>query len=291
MKRFSAALKLLLPYVWITLACAVYALGFNWFYMPNHIAYGGVTGIAQMINAMFGRPSIGVLIILMNVPIFLIGWRLLGGKLLLGSLYAMALSSVFIDLISALYTFPAMEPLLACIYGGVTIGFSLGIIFLQGATTGGSDIGARLLKLKLTWLPMGKLVLILDLAVIVSAALVFRKVNSALYGVVALYIATLVMDGVLYGMDTARVAYIISDSYQDIAAAITNEMHRGVTILHGVGSWSGTEKKVLLCAFKKRQIVELKRTVKEIDPGAFLIVCEAHEVLGSGFGQYRKNDL
>ncbi len=99
------------------------------------------------------------------------------------------------------------------------------------------------------------------------------------------------MDGVLYGTDTAKVAYIISDHYQQIADAITRDMDRGVTILHGEGSWSGTEKKVLLCAFKKRQITELKRTVKELDPDAFLIVCEAHEVLGDGFRKYDKNSF
>lgn len=291
MNRGLSVIRRALPYLWIVLGSALYALGFVWFYMPNHIAYGGVTGVAQIINAAFGWPSIGVLIILLNVPLFLAGWRLLGRSLLINSLLATALSSVFIDLIFGLYTFPAMEPLLACIYGGVTLGFSLGLIFLQGATTGGTDIAARLLKLRVGWLPMGRLVLILDLAVIVGAALVFRQLNSALYGVVSLYISTLVMDGVLYGTDTAKVAYIISDHYQQITDAITKDMGRGVTILHGEGSWSGTEKKVLLCAFKKRQIVELRRTVKELDPDAFLIVCEAHEVLGDGFRKYDKNNF
>lgn len=283
--------KHLLPYLWMTVACVIYALGFVWFYVPNQIAYGGVTGIAQMINTAFGWPSIGVLIIIMNIPLFLFGWRLLGGKLLVTSLFSMTLSSLFIDLISAVYTFHAMDPLLASIYGGVIVGFSMGVIFLQGATTGGMDIAARLLKLKLAWLPMGRIVLILELAVIVGVALVFRQVNSALYGLVSLYISTIVMDGLLYGTDTAKVAYIISDMYQEIASAITQDLHRGVTILHGQGSWSGNEKRVLLCAFKKRQIVELKRTVKELDPDAFLIVCEAHEVLGDGFRKYDKNSF
>lgn len=291
MKRVLSLLKLALPYLWIVLGSAVYALGFVWFYMPNRIAYGGVTGIAQIINAIFGWPSIGVIIILVNIPLFLAGWRLLGRRLLINSLLATALSSLFIDLISGLYTFSAMEPLLACIYGGVSMGASLGLIFLQGATTGGTDIAARLLKLRVGWLPMGRIILILDLVVIVSAAAVFRQLDSALYGLVSLYISTLVMDGVLYGTDTAKVAYIISDHYQQIADAITRDMDRGVTILHGEGSWSGTEKKVLLCAFKKRQITELKRTVKELDPDAFLIVCEAHEVLGDGFRKYDKNSF
>jgi len=291
MNQKHALLKAVLPYVWITLACPIYALGFNWFYVPNQIAYGGVTGISQMVNAAFGWPSIGVLIIAFNVPLFLFGWRLLGGKLLVTSLFAMILSAVLIDLLAAVYTFPTMEPLLACIYSGVTIGFSLGVIFLQGATTGGTDIAARLLKLKLEWLPIGRIILILDLVVIVSTAIVCQTGDRAHYGVVALYISTLTIDGVLYGMDTAKVAYIISDQFEEIASTITKDLHRGVTILQGEGSWTGTQRKVLLCAFKRRQIVELKRTVKELDPDAFLIVCEAHEVLGYGFRNYKKNDL
>ena len=171
------------------------------------------------------------------------------------------------------------------------MGGSLGIVFLQGATTGGTDLIARLMKLKLAWLPMGKLLLIIDLLVIVAVAVSFRNFSSALYGLVALYISTIVMDGVLYGLDNARVAYIISDKYQAITDAIIHDMDRGVTILHGEGAWSGAEKRVLLVAFKQRQIVALKRTVKEIDPTAFLIVCEAHEVLGDGFREYKQNDI
>lgn len=291
MKKTAAMLRQILPYLWITLACAVYAAGFNWFFVPNQIGYGGVTGISQIINGIWGWPSIGMLIIVMNIPLFLAGWGLLGRRLFFTSLFAMTLSSFFIDLLSSMYTFPAMDPLLASIYGGVIIGFSLGIVFLQGATTGGSDIGARLLKLKLTWLPMGKIILILDLVVILGTAIVFRKLNNALYGLVSLYISTLVMDWVLYGTDTAKVAYIISEKHEEIAAAIGNELHRGVTVLHGEGSWSGSEKNVLLCAIKMRQVVELKRTVKELDPNAFLIVCDAHEVLGDGFRKYKRNDF
>ena len=150
---------------------------------------------------------------------------------------------------------------------------------------------ARLLKLKLAWLPMGKLLLGVDLVVIVSVALAFRSLESALYGLVSLYISTLVMDGVLYGLDNAKVAYIISDKPEVLIEAITRDLERGVTILHGEGGWSGTEKRVLLCAFKQRQIVGLKRTVKELDPDAFLIVCQAHEVLGDGFRDYTGTEL
>ena len=279
------------PYLWITLASALYALGFCWCYDPNQIGFGGITGVGQILNHFFPILPIGTVVIRLNIPLFLLGWRLLGGHLLISSLYAMFVSSIFIDLINLVYTFEPMDPLLACIFGGVLMGGSLGVVFLQGATTGGTDLIARLAKLKLAWLPMGKLLLIIDLVVIVAVALAFHNLYSAMYGVVALYISSLVMDGVLYGIDNAKVAYIISDAHEQITEAIIHDIDRGVTILQGQGAYSGAEKKVLMVAFKQRQIVALKRTVKEIDPAAFLIVCEAHEVLGDGFREYKQNDL
>ena len=284
--------KWLKAYGIMLVGAVIYALGFNWFYEPNGIAFGGLTGIAQIVNAVLPAVPIGVLVIVMNIPLFLLGWRLLGGKLLVTSLYAMAVSSLAIDAIAALHPrFEPMEPLLACIYGGVMMGVGLGLIFLQGATTGGTDLMARLLKLKLQWLPMGKVLLLIDLVVIVAVAAAFRSLDSALYGLVALYLSTKVMDLVLYGLDTAKVAYIISDRAEDITRDIVELLDRGVTVLHGRGGYSGQEKRVLMCAFKQRQIVELKRVVKERDPDAFLIVCDAHEVLGDGFGAYHANSL
>jgi uncharacterized membrane-anchored protein YitT (DUF2179 family) len=275
----------------ITIASLVYALSFVWCFDPNGIAFGGITGLAQIINKVFPAIPVGVTVIVCNIPLFLLGWKFIGGKLLVSSLYAMAASSVFIDLLTPLYDWQTMDPLLACIFGGLLLGVSLGVIFQNGATTGGTDLIARLLKLKLAWLPMGKLLLGLDLTVIVLVALVFRNLNTALYGLVALYISTIVMDGVLYGMDTAKVAYIISDKNEAICAAIVGELERGVTILHGQGAYTGADKKVLMCAFKQREIAAIKAAVKGIDPDAFLIVCNAHEVLGDGFRDYNKNDL
>ena len=283
--------KTLLAYVWITLASVIYAIGFNWCYEPNQIGFGGITGVAQIINAVLPWAPIGTVVILLNAPLFLLGWRLLGGHLLLSSLSAMFISSVAIDLLHMAHTFQPMDPVLATIYGGVLMGGSLGVVFLQGATTGGTDLIARLLKLKLAWLPMGKLLMVIDLAVILAVAVAFGNVYSALYGVVALYLSSKVMDMVLYGLDTAKVAYIISQDPQTIAYRLTRELDRGVTILQGRGAWSGQDKEVLMCAFKQRQIVAMKRMVKEIDPDAFLIVCDAHDVMGEGFRQYQQNDL
>ena len=283
--------KVLLPAVVITLASAMYALGFVWCYAPNGIAFGGVTGVAQIINFLVPAAPVGVTVIVLNIPLFLLGWKFIGGRLLVSSLYAMFISSVFIDLLTPMFDWAPMEPLLACIFGGLLMGGSIGLIFQQGATTGGTDLLARLLKLKLAWLPMGRLLMGIDLAVIVLVAAAFRTLYAAMYGLVALYICSLVMDGVLYGMDTAKVAYIISDKNREISDAIFKSLDRGVTILHGQGAYTGKEKAVLMCAFKQREITAIKAAVKEIDPDAFLIVCDAHDVLGEGFREYKKDDI
>lgn len=284
-------MKKLVPYLWIALASAVYAVGFNWCYVPNAIAFGGLTGAAQIIHAFLPWAPIGTVVIVLNIPLFLLGWRLLGGRLLVTSLFAMAVSSVLIDVMNAVYQFAPMDPLLASIYGGILVGLSLGVVLQQGATTGGTDLIARLLKLPFPWLPVGKLLLAVDLTVILAAALTFRSLNSALYGLLSLFLTSVVMDKVLYGLDNTGVAYIISEHHRDITAAILSDLDRGVTVLKGQGGWSGEDKQVLMVAFRQRQIVRLKRLVKEIDPAAFLIVCEAHEVLGDGFREYKQNDL
>ena len=241
--------KTLLAYVWITVASVIYAVGFNWCYEPNQIGFGGITGVAQIINAFLPWAPIGTVVIILNAPLFLLGWRLLGGHLLLSSLYAMFVSSLAIDVLHMFHTFQPMDPMLATIYGGVLMGGSLGIVFLQGATTGGTDLIARLLKLKLAWLPMGKILMATDLVVIVAVALAFGNIYSALYGVVALFLSSKVMDMVLYGLDTAKVAYIISDRHQEIAQRLIRDLDRGVTLLRGEGGWSGREKRVVMCAF------------------------------------------
>ena len=267
------------------------ALFFNWFYVTNHIAYGGITGIAQVINRLVGYPPIGILIMCLNIPLFLLGWKFFGGSMLVLSLCIMITNSLSIDILGSLIAFQPVDPLLACIYGGLTNGVTMGIILRQGGSFGGSDLGARLLKLKFQWLPVGRLLLALDLTVISLAALTTGDLDQALYGLVALYISTLAMDNVIYGMDKSDVAYIISDKYSLIAAAIIQDLHRGITLLQGHGAWSGDVKQVIMVAVKSRQIILLKQMVKDIDPKAFIIVCSAHEVLGSGFHFYQKNDL
>lgn len=274
----------------ITLGAVIYALAFDWFVAPNQIAMGGVTGLAQIVNALVPVLPVGVLSILANVPLFLAGWRLLGGRLLVSSLYAMAVSSLAIDVIAWMHTFPPMDPILATLYGGAGMGVGLGLVFSQGATTGGTDIIGKLLKLKFPWLPIGKLVMIPDMVVVILAAVVFGTVNAALYGLIQMYLLSKVMDMILYGWDTSRVAYIITDRWEETVQGLL-DMNRGVTLLQGKGAYTGAEKQVLLVAFRQREIVPIKRMLREIDPKAFFIVCDAHEILGEGFGDYQKEEI
>lgn len=274
-------------YLMITFGCLVYAVAFDMFFSPNDIAFGGITGVAQILNHYFPRLTVGAVVFVLNVPLFLAGWKLFGRSMLIASLTAMGLSSVMIDVLPLFFRFPPTEDkLLACVIGGAVLGAGLGILFLQGATTGGTEIVARLLKLRMAWIPVGELLMVSDLVVCVAVALVFRSVNTALYGFVAMYAQTVVMDRILYGLDNAKVAYIISDKPDEISDYILHEMERGVTFLSGQGAYTGNRKKVILCAFKMRQIVPLKKAVSTVDPHAFMIVTSAHEVLGEDFGGY-----
>lgn len=277
-------------YAIITLGSLLYALSYDIFFGPNQVAMGGLTGLGQVINAIFPFLPVGTMVFVMNVPLFYLGWKYIGGHLLISSLYSMALSSFAIDLIDMIFPFQPMDTMLASIFGGALLGLGIGLVFSKGATTGGTDLIARLLKLKFAWLPMGTLVLVPDFIVIALAAIAFGRVESALYGLVGLFLTTKVMDMVLYGLDSSKVAYIISDSYRQISDAIM-AMDRGATILHGEGAYSGQDKKVLMVAFKQKEIVPIKEAVNEIDPTAFLIVCDAHDVLGEGFRAYSKDDL
>lgn len=283
--------RLAQDYFWITLGSVLYSVSFDWFYVPNQIGFGGLTALGMILNHISPAVPIGTVVLVLNIPIFILGWKFLGGHALVSSLFAMAATSVLVDLITAVYTFPPMDPMLAAVFGGVSLGASLGIIFSKGATTGGTDLIARLLKLPFAWLPMGKLLLVVDLSMLLAVSIAFRSMESAMYGIIALYISTIVMDGVLYGLDRSKVAYIVTSNPRPMAAEIDKQLDRGTTFLHGEGSFTGQDKLVLMCAFKQRQIVPLKALVHEMDPGAFIIVCDAHEVLGQGFRRYQKNDI
>ena len=286
-QKFRGVLRI---FVVVTLASAVYAVAFNWFFQSNDLTMGGFTGMAQIIHYLLPVLPIGVLTIVMNIPLFIIGVRCMGIKLLLSSLYAMAASSLLLDLVASLFTFQPMEPLLACIYGGALLGISIGLMLLVNATTGGTELLARLLKLRFHHLSIGRLCLICDVIVVLLYAAVFRNVHNALYSIIALYISSLAIDMVIYGSQTAELAYIISGKSGEIRESLL-QLDLGITLLPATGGFSGDPKQVVLCAFKRRQIAAIKAQVHSIDPNAFLIVCQAHEVLGEGFSSYSQDSL
>ena len=280
-------------YKWIVdtiLGSAVFALGFSLFLGPNDMSAGGISGLALIFVELTGFGSIGTLSILINLPLFVLGGVKIGKRFFAGSLMGMVLSSVLIDLF-ALVPFPAVEPLMSVLYGGVICGLGLGVVFVSGTSTGGSDILVRLLKLKYRHVPIGQISLYFDALVVVLTGLVFRDVTKALYTGITVFVCSQVIDAVVYRFDYSKVALIITTEHQTIADAIGRRLDRGATFLHGQGSYTHREMKVVLAAVKKQQVAELKELVMEIDPNAFVIVQEAHQVLGDGFVRYSKDSL
>ena len=284
-------LGILRDYGIITLSCLLYAFSFNCFFQPNSLAMGGFTGLAQVLNRLFPILPIGTTVFVMNVPLMIIGIKKQGWGLLFSSVFAITVSSFMIDTMAALWTFPTMEPLLACLYGGVLMGVSLGLMMLKNATTGGTELAARLLKYVIRNLSIGKLCLTIDITVVSFYALTFGNIHSALYGAVAMYVCSIAMDMVVYGSINAKLAYIISDRCDEIREKLM-DMELGATLLTGKGAYTGSEKNIIMCAVKPSRIAKIKALVAKIDPDkAFVIVTDAREVYGEGFGEYGNDSL
>lgn len=277
-------------YAVITFGCLCYALAFDWFFVPNAFTCGGFTGISQVINFFVPAVPIGVMTIALNLPLFFIGFKRYGFSFLFKSLYTMAVSSVMIDVLNAVHTFRPLDPMLACLYGGVLLGAGCGILFREETTTGGSELMSFLLKSRFEHISVGRICMMIDLAVIVTYAAVFRSLVNALYGGVALYLTTTVLDLIVYGGNAAKVAYIISARVNEITRQLLAH-NVGVTKLSATGAYTNTDRPILLCAVRRREITRVKRLIKEIDPSAFLIMCDAREVLGEGFGEYKPDGL
>lgn len=280
-------------YRWIpatVLGSALFSAGFAFFLQPNDLSPGGISGLALIVSEVLGFGSVGLYTVMMNLPLFLLGGAKIGKRFFFGSALGMFLSSALIDSF-ALLQFPAVEPLLGVLYGGVVCGVGLGIVFVSGTSTGGSDILVRLLKLKYRNVPIGQISMWVDALVVILTGLVFRDLNKALYTGITAVLCGKMVDAVVYRFDYTKVALIISREYEEIARQIGLKLDRGATFLHGEGSYSREETKVVLAAVKRQQLTELKELVMEIDPGAFVIVQEAHQVLGDGFSRYSRHAL
>lgn len=274
----------------ILLGCVLFALGFDLFLAPNNLNAGGLSGLAMILSHLLKRDSIGAITALLNLPLFILGGVKIGKKFFWGSLLGMLVSSVLLDALAWLPV-PAVEPLIGALYGGAICGIGLGVVFAAGASTGGSDIIVRLLKLKWQNVPIGTINMCLDFFVAALTGLAFWDFSRALYSGVAIFLTGQVIDAVVYRFDYSKVAMIISQEHERVAKAIAEELDRGATFLEGEGCYSHTHTKVVLTAVKRQQLADLKRLVVEIDPNAFIIVQEAHQVLGDGFSRYTKNSL
>ena len=285
--------KLWNKYGWVVatiFGSAVFALGFSMFLEPNDLSAGGISGLALVFVEVFGVGTVGSLSILINLPLFILGGLKIGKRFFAGSMLGMMLSSVMIDSF-ACFAIPNLDPLLAVLYGGVICGLGLGVVFVSGTSTGGSDILVRLLKLRYRNVPIGQISMAFDAIVVLLTGIVFHDVSKALYTGVTVYLCGKVIDGVIYNFDYSKVALIISSQYEEIARQIGLQLDRGATFLHAEGSYSHAPTKVVLAAVKKQQLAELKELVVQIDPNAFIIVQEAHQVLGDGFSRYSKDSL
>lgn len=275
----------------IVLGCMIFAVGFNLFLAPYELNAGGVSGLAQVLVHWIRWGTVGIITAAMNLILFVVAGFGIGKRFLLGSVIGAAAFSFFVDMMSVLLPPIAVDPLIASLYGGTVCGLGLGLVFSTGASTGGSDIIVRLLKRKWQNIPIGTISIMFDAVVAVLTGIAFGDVANALYSGVAIFVTGKVLDMVVYSFDYSDVAIIISQHPEEIAQKIMDKLERGVTYLDGHGGYQYANKKVILSAVKKYQLAELKQIVTKIDPDAFVIVQEAHQVLGDGFSRYTKDSL
>lgn len=271
-------------YIVITVASAIYAAAISFFLDPNSLAPGGVTGIAIILNRITGLET-GTWMLLMNIPILLLGCWKFGVRFILSTLYCTAMASVFTNLLVPLGPMTT-DPFLAAVVGGALFAVSMGWVLKTGATTGGTDVIIKILRLRYPHLKTGSLFLLTDAVIVTASAFVFQNIDRALYAGLVVFIASFLLDVVLYGRDEAKVIYIISDHSENITKRLLAELDLGVTHVQGMGAYSGKEKNVIMCAMRKSLAPKAEEVVKEEDPLAFMIVTSATEIYGEGYKSY-----
>jgi uncharacterized membrane-anchored protein YitT (DUF2179 family) len=270
-------------YLIITFGSVIMSLSLVLFLGPAKIAPGGVSGLAIVVYNLFEIPM-GITMLILNIPLFLLGLKLLGRKFGPRTFFSFTVLSVATDIFDKYLNLQAAtnEPLLAAIFGGVVMGAGLGIVFRNKGTTGGSDIIGQVIN-KYTNMSVGTGIMVIDFFIITLAGLAFKNINLALYGFISLFFSGRVVDIMLDGFDYARAFYIISDKYEEMIEVINNKMDRGGTLLDGKGIYTGAERKVLFAVVTRKEVAKLRELVEDIDPEAFVIISNIHEVLGNGF--------
>ncbi len=264
-----------LDYIVITIGAFLYAVSVSFFLDPNSLAPGGVTGIAIILNHITGLET-GTWLLVINIPILVLGTWKFGLRFILSTMYCTALTSVFVNLLAP---FGALtrDPFLAALAGGALMAVGLGLVLKSGATTGGTDIIIKLIRLRYAHLKTGRLFLLTDAVIVTLSAFVFQNIDVALYAGVVVFINSVLLDMVLYGRDGAKLIFIISDRPEAITGRILSDLDIGVTYITGSGAYSGKAKNVIMCVMKKQL------SPKAEDPGAFMIVTSATEIFGEGY--------
>ncbi|ADG06404.1 Protein of unknown function DUF2179 [Kyrpidia tusciae DSM 2912] len=266
-------------FVGIAAGALIFSIGLNNFLIANHLSEGGFVGLAVIGWYLFHIP-VGATFFLLNGPLLWLGGRLFGREFVIKTLWGVAAVSVFSELTKGLQT-PVDDKLLAALYGGVLSGIGLGIVFRFGATTGGADVIARVVK-HFWGISMGKVLFSIDLVVIAMIAVLIGR-QTAMYSLVALFVSARVVDFVLEGVSAARAATIISNHSDEIAERIHRELERGTTLIPSVGGFTGTQRTMIYTVVNRDEVIRLHRIVKSVDPEAFVVVNNVHDVLGEGF--------
>lgn len=256
------------------------AIGVSLFLLPNQLSTGGFSGISTIVYYFFNIP-LGVANIILNIPLFIIALYKLGTKFIGKSIIGTVSLSIFIDLLD---TIPPLteDRFLACIYGGIVIGFGTAIVLKMGASTGGTDLVSNVVRGYKPTVKMGNIITAMDIGIVILNVLAFRKIEIGLYSAIAIFLMGKIIDVVFEGINFTKMLIIISDKSEEISKSI-QQLERGVTGLHGKGMYSEKDKLVLICATARKDIAKVRKIAQEIDPNSFIIITNAREVYGKGF--------
>lgn len=265
-----------------TIGLFLFATGIYVFTSKNQIAPGGVSGIATLVNYLTGVP-IGLTSLVINVPLLVLAFIFLGRNFVFRTLISVVILSFMLDIGVVWLPVYQENALLAAIFGGVCLGVGLSIVFMTESSTGGGDILGKLIQRRHPYLSIGKILLSIDFIVISMSAIVYKNIESAMYGLITMFITTKIVDAFLEACDKGKLLFIMSNQSDEVAKGITQELKRGATFLDGRGAYSGENKDVLIVAVKKREVYKAKTLIKYIDPSAFIVATEAGEIDGEGF--------
>jgi uncharacterized membrane-anchored protein YitT (DUF2179 family) len=281
-KKRESIRSIIINTIGIFIGSLIYAAAVDLFIDPNHIAPGGFIGIAIIINHYVPIITIGVMIIIMNIPLLIIGLKRIGWHFLYGTVIGTILSSILIDILAPYIPQIHTDLILASIYGGFLMGAGIGIIFRFFGSTGGSDLLAQIIY-DYTGLPFSQAMMIIDVVIIIAAGIVFKNIDISLYSIIAELIGNKTIDIVQSGFTFSKAVYIITERPEPIKEAVLNGIERGVTELNARGGYTGRNKKMLLVVVPHTQISKIKKIIRDADPDSFIIIGELSEVIGSGF--------